>query len=94
MVHYYDWGGEELSPFHHPASYWQLDKPLVIGEFSAKGPIKDVDTKQAYQYLFNNGYAGALSWTWTSHDGHGGIEDARPAMLMLSTQYPDVVKLH
>lgn len=61
MVHYYDWGGTALSPFHHPASYWELDKPLVIGEFSANGPYTGISTKQAYTYLYENGYAGSLS---------------------------------
>ena len=42
MVHYYEWAGTERSPFHHPASYWGLDKPLVIGEFPAKGLSEDV----------------------------------------------------
>ena len=63
MVHYYDWGGTEISPFHHPASFWALDKPLVIGEFSANGPYEGIDSEEAYRYLYDNGYAGALSWT-------------------------------
>ncbi len=32
-VHYYEWGGTELSPFHHDVGYWGLDKPVVIAEF-------------------------------------------------------------
>ena len=76
QVHYYAWGGEEISPFHHPASYWQLDKPLMIGEFSAKGPMPGYSTLDAFKYLYNNGYAGGLSWTWTSHDGNGGLNES------------------
>jgi len=93
MVHYYDWGGTEISPFHHPVSYWELDKPLVIGEFSANGPYEDIDSEEAYRYLYDNGYAGALSWTWTNHDGHGGVEDAEPGMMYLYTNYPDDIIL-
>ena len=93
MVHYYDWGGTEISPFHHPASYWQLDKPLVIGEFSANGPYEGIDSEEAYRYLYENGYAGALSWTWTNHDGHGGVEDAEPGMMYLHDNYPDDIIL-
>jgi len=37
QVHYYDnWqtgDSTTVSPFKHPASYWKLDKPIVIGEF-------------------------------------------------------------
>ncbi|MFC2129414.1 discoidin domain-containing protein [Bacteroidota bacterium] len=83
MVHYYDWGGTTLSPFHHPASYWGLDKPLVIGEFSAIGPTDDIGPEEAYNYLYDNGYAGAMAWTWTNHDGHGGVDEAAPGMQSL-----------
>ncbi len=93
MVHYYDWAKEEYSPFHHPASYWKLDKPIVIGEFSAKGPYEGIDPKAAYSYLYNNGYAGALSWTWTGHDGHGSITDAAAGLRYLMETYPEDISL-
>jgi hypothetical protein len=89
MVHYYDWGGTAISPFHHPASYWDLDKPLVIGEFAAHGPYPGITPIQAYNYLYDNGYAGGLSWTWTGHDGNGDVTDAGPAMLDLYIKHPD-----
>jgi hypothetical protein len=68
MVHYYDWAGTERSPFQHPASYWGLTKPLVVAEF-----FPDPDTpnpcvncgSQSYETLYQNGYAGALAWSWT-----------------------------
>jgi len=88
MVHYYDWAKEEYSPFHHPASYWELDKPIVIGEFSAKGPYPGIDARAAYDSLYHNGYAGALSWTWTGHDGHGNLNDAAPGMKYLLNNFP------
>jgi hypothetical protein len=91
MVHYYDWGGTAISPFHHPASYWGLDKPLVIGEFSAHGPYPGIDPKTAYNYLFQNGYAGGLSWTWTGHDGNGNVTDASEGMLDLYYSHPSEI---
>lgn len=91
MIHYYEWAGTN-GPFDHPASHWGLDKPLVIGEFSAKGPKTGVDPNSAYNYLYNNGYAGALSWTWTGHDGNGNVYDASEGMLDLYYKYPgDIV---
>ena len=93
MVHYYDWGGTDISPFHHPASYWELDKPLVIGEFSANGPYEGIDPETAYRYLYDHGYAGALSWTWTGHDGNGGVDDAQPGMIYLYNNYPNDIIL-
>ncbi|MES1178339.1 MAG: hypothetical protein ABUL62_28720 [Myxococcales bacterium] len=62
-VHYYTQNGISNSPFKHPASYWNLDKKLVMGEFFAAttdGTNKD-DT---YTYLFNNGYNGAWAWSY------------------------------
>jgi F5/8 type C domain/Secretion system C-terminal sorting domain len=94
MVHYYDWGGTAISPFHHPASYWELDKPLVIGEFSAHGPYTGIDPKTAYNYLYQNGYAGGLSWTWTGHDGNGDVNDASEGMLDLYYNHPSEIVIH
>jgi hypothetical protein len=62
MVHYYDWAGTALSPFQHPAAYWGLDKPLVIAEFFADCSNC---TPGPYETLYQNGYAGALAWSWT-----------------------------
>jgi hypothetical protein len=95
-VHYYpEYFDESLSPFHHPASYWGLDKPILVGEFPAKGivpmgkgfaPQIKLTSAEAYSYLFMNGYAGALSWTWTNHDGFGGIKDAEPGLMTLKLE--------
>ncbi len=78
MVHYYPWNGAKYSPFAHPASYWNLDKPIVLGEFPAASwskananqpngyhPVYDeaqIDT--LYANTFDNGYAGALAWCY------------------------------
>lgn len=102
QIHYYpEWGDESLSPFHHPAAYWNLDKPLLIGEFPAKGvidlgrgfrPKTTLTPEEAYRYALENGYAGVLSWTWTGHDGNGGANDAAPGMKIVSELAPDKVK--
>jgi hypothetical protein len=61
-IHYYDWAGTEHSPFQHSASYWGLDKPLVIAEFF---PNCTYCTSTSYESLYQNGYAGAMAWSWT-----------------------------
>ncbi len=102
QVHYYPSGYDEmLSPFHNPASYWKLDKPILVGEFPAKGivpitgmgflPKIRLTSEEAYNYLFMNGYAGGLSWTWTNHDGFGGIKDAEPGLQSLKKSLPELV---
>ncbi len=104
-VHYYpQFSDESVSPFHNPRSHWKLDKPLVIGEFPSKGivPIKDkpgfapkteLTTDEAYRWAIEKGYAGALSWTMTNHDGFGGFYHSADAMSAISTDYGDFIAL-
>ncbi|MFW5960425.1 MAG: hypothetical protein ACOCSE_04835, partial [Chitinivibrionales bacterium] len=75
MVHYYpEWQGESMSPFHNPASSWNMDRPVLIGEFPAKSWDTSMigessgqslktskDIVEAYDYAYQNGYAGAMS---------------------------------
>ena len=101
QVHYYPrWYGEAHSPFHHPAEYWGLDKPILIGEFQAKGFVNLTErdrlktamtTRELYLYAMENGYAGALGWTWTGHDGLGNVKDSEPGMIALKEKYPDKI---
>ncbi|MBK7106473.1 MAG: T9SS type A sorting domain-containing protein [Ignavibacteriae bacterium] len=65
-VHYYDWAGTSLSPFHNVNSFWQLDKPLVVAEFHMKNTLGILKT-DLYKILFQSGYAGALAWSWTDN---------------------------
>ncbi len=68
-VHYYDWAKEIRSPFHYDASFWKLDKPLVVGEFHPKTTF-GVPAQDLHEELYKRGYAGAQSWSWTdsNHD--------------------------
>jgi hypothetical protein len=61
-----------VSPFRHPVTAWQLDKPVIVAEFAMQDTSM---VPKAYQYetLYQYGYAGALPWSWTdvnfsSHD--------------------------
>ncbi len=65
-VHYYDWAGKTYSPFHRPVSLWALNKPLVVAEFLLKNTF-DIPKEYLYVSLYNNGYAGALAWSWTDN---------------------------
>jgi hypothetical protein len=64
-VHYYDWGSTQISPFHHDASYWGLDKPLVVAEFFMIDTF-GVPWRRLYEELYGRGYAGALGWQWSN----------------------------
>ena len=77
-VHYYDWAGTALSPFQHPYSYWRLDKPLVVAEFLPPPACKNCGSTP-YENLYQNGYAGALTWSWTDSD-HAAMLNQLAAM--------------
>ena len=62
-VHYYSSNGASNSCFTHPASYWALDKKLVIGEFSAQA-TDGVAQDELYTSLYSNGYNGAWAWSY------------------------------
>lgn len=101
QVHYYPrWYGEGHSPFHHPASYWGTDKPILIGEVQARGLVDlgdgfkldaPMSTEAVYRNAHRLGYLGCLSWTWTGHDGHGNVHDAAPGMQVLRREIPALI---
>jgi len=62
-VHYYTVNGISDSAFMHPASYWGLDKKLVMGEFYAAA-TDGVAGNDTYTYLYTNGYSGAWGWSY------------------------------
>jgi hypothetical protein len=48
----------------YPASHWNFDKPVVVGEFALQ-TTDFVPKEQIYNTIYNNGYAGALAWSWS-----------------------------
>jgi hypothetical protein len=99
MLHFYaEYNGNKYSPFHNPVAYWELDKPLLIGEFAAHGiinagkgfvPTTQLTTTQSLSFLYDNGYAGGWGWTYTAHDGYGGLSDMKYVMDSLKTVHPE-----
>ncbi len=79
MAHYYGWNGTGNSPFTKSSATWNLDKPLVIGEYASSdwspstassSKLQDagkVDTLMTY--LDQAGYAGGLGWQYQSDVG-------------------------
>ncbi len=63
-VHYYDWAGTGLSPFHVNAGHWALRKPIAVMEFHMEEK-PDVPFGDLYFTLLYRGYAGATGWSWT-----------------------------
>jgi hypothetical protein len=65
QVHYYAVNGTSNSPFLRPASYWALDKKLMVGEF-ASIDNDGVGASSLYTYTYDAGYAGAWAWAYNS----------------------------
>jgi hypothetical protein len=63
-VHYYANNGPALSPFLYPASQWALAKPIEVAEFYMQATDGLAD-QSLYPWLYLNGYAGAMVWSWT-----------------------------
>ncbi|MEQ9309207.1 MAG: discoidin domain-containing protein [Balneolaceae bacterium] len=74
MVHYYDWGGTALSPFHNDKDSWGLNKPVVVGEFGIPAnELFGLPKDDMYEELYDRGYAGALVWQWVDwYQNRGG----------------------
>tara|TARA_R110002073_G_scaffold279026_1_gene442835 strand:+ start:75005 stop:77668 length:2664 start_codon:yes stop_codon:yes gene_type:complete len=96
QVHYYDWQHENISPLHHPASYWQLDKPIMLGEFHA-AEVQSIAVDNgypvdgAYEFLYDQGYFGAWGWQWKSPWLKADIE---PQINHMQTAQPSVVAIN
>ncbi|WP_051326647.1 cellulase family glycosylhydrolase [Aliagarivorans taiwanensis] len=85
--HYYDDMQKEgaWSPYHHMASYWELDKPVVLGEFFAtdqayKPGVHDffgdeVGLAELCPRLESNGYAGGFPWQWANANYRESVFD-------------------
>ena len=98
QVHYYpDNFGPNLSPFHRPADWWGLDKPIVIGEFPSRaidGGNTDPEytITEAYQLAYEYGYAGAMAWDFRGFDG-GSFQTAKAGITYLAETYPEFINL-
>lgn len=82
--HYYGYGD---SPFVRPASYFQLDKPVFVGEFFIKGTADGVAADMQFKKIYDNGYAGALSWQWVDWAQNRDNNTATWPNTLPNTQY-------
>ncbi len=96
QVHYYSWmrgSGWTYSPFDKKASAWNLDKPVVIGEFPGISEPGYRTEAQFYQTAVDSSYAGAMAWSYSGVDEFGawnsiqaGVQAAANALGVTSIQ--------
>lgn len=63
-IHYYDWAGENGSPFHNNFIDQNLDKPTIIAEYYPEDTFS-VASLDLGSTLFYKGWHGSLVWSWT-----------------------------
>lgn len=68
QFHIYDWVNMFWPYDRSPAEYGVDDRPVVMGEYPTAG-LSGVDYGVLTTSWFDNGYAGALSWSYTDHQG-------------------------
>lgn len=88
QVHFYSWAGKKLSPFHNHASYWGLDKPIMVAEFHVEETF-GVDAEDLYQELFQRGYFGAWGWQYNQNDLWELIQTSMTALHQNHSSYID-----
>jgi uncharacterized repeat protein (TIGR02543 family) len=91
MVHYYSSNGSDPSPFTKTYSHWNLDKPLVIGEYPSQIFSADYSNFNAtsvdnlLKYLDSTGYAGGLGWMYYNNAGMAGYSSFAHSMAVEKT---------
>lgn len=98
QVHYYPWmDGDEIfwsySPLFNSFAAAGLDKPTVIGEFPADVSGMGLTMQQMLEALFDNGYAGAWSWSYEGVDGNGGWPASMAGYAAFNQAHPSEVQL-
>jgi len=107
MAHYYpEYIGTSGSPFHNNAKSWGMDRPVLIGEFPAQswgngsgyGSIQSgtaMTITAAYEYAYNNGYCGALSWSMTESNPSkfGSFTTTKPALENLFAKHQAQIEI-
>jgi endo-1,4-beta-mannosidase len=92
-MHNYGMRTRPKNPWQHDASFYGLDKPLIIGEFEAAG-VSGWSPSKMYLYALDHGYAGALSWAYLDNraDHSGTFADAKPGIAAVFAQVPDAIR--
>ena len=94
QIHYYDWMYNEswgYDPFQIGKSpeYWNLDKPVIIGE--SPGEDGKYTVKQMIDNAFKNGYAGIMPWSYFAKDGHGTWDEVKEYLKAFRDAHPELV---
>jgi hypothetical protein len=98
QIHYYAWmrgSGWTYSPWDKRRAAWGLDKPVIIGEFPAKGEAGYLDAVQMHALSVDSGYAGVMSWAYLDNraDKVGAWADAKPGVAAIYAKIPEAIRV-
>jgi hypothetical protein len=75
QIHYYNWMYPKYDPFNlqEPISYWNVDKPVIVGE----NPGKDLRYPPftMLENAYKNKFAGVMFWSMAAYDGVSILSD-------------------
>lgn len=101
-THYYEWMAPNYNiPFDKSPDEFGIitDKPVVLGEFPAKGLIGDqtnsmpMDTTACYLGCYENGWQGIMAWTSDGIDSCGNMKDIEPAAVAVFTKAKELIQI-
>jgi hypothetical protein len=81
QYHYYD-VMEGSYPLDVPCAQLGLDKPCIVGEFPTKNTSRSIT--EYLNTIYQNGYAGALAWSYRAGDERSGFSTGASAFLAWS----------
>lgn len=96
QVHYYDYMvkiGGDLYDSTMNTQYYELDKPVMIGETPAShesAVIYKID--EVLDKSYDNGYAGLMYWSYNAKDGHGSWDPMKGPLKKFQEEHLDIVK--
>jgi hypothetical protein len=96
QVHYYDWMNNadwgydpfQLSPAKTP-TWWQLDKPVLVGECPGTNGIYSI--AQMIANCYANGYCGIMPWSYNANDGAGTWDGVKNQLKAFRDAHADLV---
>jgi hypothetical protein len=90
QFHYYD-HLESDNPLDYPAANLGLDKPVMVGEFPTQKT--DRSMKEYLEIIAENGYAGALAWSYRAGDEFSDFTTGVVPFTAWSTAHHDEVAI-
>lgn len=87
--HYYDYMGNNESPFLNEASTWELNKPILITEIASHSNNNNgtLTPKEQLDLSFQHNYAGVMFWSFNAEDAYSDWGNCKEELDVFSNQH-------